>query len=137
MPAMSAAFLAGDIGGRTEAVAVAYVLVMSAVLSDGVSLRLGGCGRGKRGEREQGDAGVAELLEHAVEGGLVDHGTAEDRGAVGPGGDGQAVDPGRPEGCQMPGDPDLVLRSRGGNRLVCAHERTVRTDLVSRHHHMW
>ena len=38
--------------------------------------------RGDLGERDQGDADVAQLLEQAVQRGLVDHGPADDGGAV-------------------------------------------------------
>ncbi len=83
-----------------------------------------------------------------MEGGLVDHGAADDGGAVVLVGDVQSVEPGRPPGAEMSLDADLVLLGaavisrRGaawgvGGAVVWVHARTVRTDLVSAHHMMW
>lgn len=109
---------------------------------------IGGCvGRNLR-ERDQRDADVAELVEQAVQRGLVHHGAADDGGAVVLGGKVQSVEPRRPAGAEMPGDADLVLRDAGeagsralarrsGGAVVRGHAWTVRTDLVSAHHIIW
>ena len=103
-----------------------------------------GCVGRDRGERDQGDADVAQLLEQAVQRRLVDDRAADDGGAVVLVGEAQPVEPGRPAGSEVSLDPDLVLR-RVGRISVGAllrtdlvrsswSHRTVRIDLVSAHH---
>ena len=99
------------------------------------------------GERDQGDADVAELVEQAVQRGLVDDGAAEDGGAVVIGHEIQSVEPGRPARPEVAADADLVPRdARGlgrasarwlGGGVVVGHDWTVRTTLVSAHHIIW
>lgn len=107
-----------------------------------------GVARNGPGQREQVDAEVAQLLEQAVQRGLVDDGPADDGGAVVPSGEGHPVEPGRPVLSEVPADADLVPREapvsgvrlpggRLGGAVVGAHEVNVRSDLVSAHHTMW
>src|SRR5918992_6319510 len=94
MPATSAAFLAKSIGTRVVAVA-RTVVVMSVSNVDLV-------------DREQRQAGVAHLVQHAVQCGLVHDGAFEHGGAVAHGGEGHSVEPGGPAGAEAAPDTDLV-----------------------------
>ena len=60
------------------------------------------------GDGDQRQAQVADLLEQAVQRGLVDDRTAEHGRAVVGVGEGEAVEPGGPPAVEMPGEPDLV-----------------------------
>ena len=62
------------------------------------------------GERAQADAEVSQLLEDAMECGLVDDGPGDDGGSVVLVGEGQAVEPGRPATSEVPVHADLVVR---------------------------
>src|SRR5947208_13095108 len=109
---MSAVFLIGSMGtfGRV-------VVVMSVPFCGfGRGWRDGWfSGRvvGERGERDQRDAEVAQLVEQAVQRCLVGHGAGDDGGAVVVGGEAQSVEPSRPSGPEMSLDADLVLRNVG------------------------
>ena len=52
------------------------------------------------GDRDQRQADVADLLEQAVQRGLVDDDAVDDGGAVAAGGEGQPVEPAWPSGCR-------------------------------------
>src|SRR5947209_2110360 len=124
------------------------VVVMSVAFPGEGRARPGGCVARDLAERDEGDADVAQLLEQAVQGGLVDHGATEDGDAVVLVGEAQSVEPCRPTGPEMSLDANFVLLDAGvirrrtaaggvGGAVVCGHTRTIGTDLVTRHHHVW
>jgi hypothetical protein len=79
------------------------VVVLAVLSSRDVGLvRLG------PGHREQGEAGVADVLEQAVQGGLVDDKTLDEGGAVISVGQGHPVEAGDPAGCEAALDADAV-----------------------------
>ena len=150
MPAISAAFLRGGhrrpLGSGDARVGDGHGHVSS---PSGLGERLlVGCVGWDFGERDEGDADVAELLQQSVQCCLVDDRAADDGGAVRGCFDVESVEPGRPAGREAALDPDLVVLDRVvvgsrrtgcgvGVRLVCGHVRTVRTDRVSVPHIMW
>jgi hypothetical protein len=81
-------------------------------------------------DRDQRQTHVADLLEQAIQRGLVDHRALDEGGAVVLVGDGQSVEPAGPSGIQVPLEADFV-------RSVRSHARKVGTDVVSGHHHVW
>src|SRR6476619_3295371 len=106
------------------------------------------------GDRNQRQAHIADLLEQAVQRGLVDDDAVNDGGAVAAGGEGQPVKPGGPAVVEVPLEADLVPSGLAGGRYF-AHrapfavparmklpaiwwcDRKVEVDVVSRHHHIW
>src|SRR3954453_22042158 len=84
-PAASAVLRVVSMGALAERGRVAVVMSVPFVAS-GRGLRRGGRGGGRVGgdrpERDEGDADVADLLEQAVQRGLVDDGTAEHGGSA-------------------------------------------------------
>ena len=60
------------------------------------------------GDGDQGQAEVADPLEQAVQGGLVDHRAPQGGGAVALVGEVQPVEPGDPPVVEVAVDPDLV-----------------------------
>ena len=93
------------------------------------------------GDGNQRQAQVADLLEQAMQGGLVGHRATDQRGAVGFVGEAQSVKPGSPAGAEVSLDPELVdagLKIASG---LIAHgppsARKLEGDVMSAHHHMW
>src|SRR5450755_1498223 len=116
MPATSAVFLVESIG---IPFAGGFVAGVRTVLAMSVSFRetaaLPGLGGGRPGmagveviDRDQGHADVADLLEQAVQCGLVDQLAAQHGGAVLLVREGEPVEPGGPAGVEVPGQADLV-----------------------------
>src|SRR4051812_19509011 len=90
--------------------------------------------------RDQWQSQVANLLQQAVQRGLVDDRAVQERGAAGLVGEAQPVEPGSPALVEVSGDPDVVLVgfvpvARGCVGLV--HDRKVGAEVVSGDHHMW
>src|SRR4051794_32591314 len=148
MPATSAVFLMRSMGTFGWVVALDMSVPF---LGGGRQWRRGGCRRSvgwDLPERDQGHADIAQLVKDAVQRGLIDDGTTDGGGAVVEGGDAQPAEPSLPPLPEMSLDADFVplggavtssrwpARCAGGG-VVCAHTRTVRTDLVSAHHQIW
>ena len=103
-------------------------------------------------DRDQRQAGVADLLEQAVEGGLVGDRAPEDRRTVALVAEAQAVEPGGPAAVEVALEADLVasgfvvdrrpfVRSsapfRRRLRSVAGVNTKLGADVVSGHHQMW
>jgi hypothetical protein len=93
------------------------------------------------GDRDQREAGVADFLEQAVQGGLVGHRAEDERGAVGFVGEAQSVEPGDPSGAEVPLDANLVRSGLVMAERLIAHgppsARKLEGKVMSGHHHMW
>src|SRR3954449_1599741 len=138
MPAARAWFRIGSVAVPAGAAMVGAGMVMSG--SCGAGCRVVGCALRyglDPGDRDQGEADVAQLVQQAVQGGLVDDRTPE-QGAAVTGGQGHAVEAGGPSGVEPPLEADLVpagpVRAAGG---CGAHDRKLGADVVSRHHIVW
>lgn len=97
-------------------------------------------------DRDQREAGVADLLEQAVQCCLVDDGTLDEGAAAVFAGQGHRLDVGGPAGCEAALDPNAVPPGVGCsvNRGGCSSVLlgwcgacTLGADLVIRRHHTW